>query len=328
MEKYYIFRKKCKVSDTKLRRHLRLINAGKKSKVFEPQSDDEDEDDEHVHSMAFFNEFSKEENTKKLLETVERENEFEERIQIALLERSGEQEKLVQERIQIEVAKITDELKKQIDNRVRLTVEKKMEKNKENVQELIDLALNSERETIRKEEVERILSSTKKHMETEMSKISVFKKTETTNVIEPESSISSPKMKKRKIESSVVLNKFAKLPKQEQNYDEIYVEGLESYQPEMEEEYIENDEHENSNIFTITVNEDDNNDESIVVQAKTNKSEIVIPDEADPEEIEEEMDYEDYESEHSNKDNDVDEEPDDLESITKAVKVFFIYLFF
>lgn len=316
-----MFKKKCKVSDTKLRRHLRLINAGKTSKVFEPQSDDEDEDDEHESIQAFLNEFSQVENSKKLLENKERENEFEERVQIAILEKTEDQENIIRDRVQLEIAKKTEELKRKFDQRVKISVDRQVEQNKENVQELIDAALNAEREKIRKEEVERILSSTKKHMEVEMSKISVFKK----NEIEQESprkTVSKPTiLKKRKIESeTVVLNKFVQLSKQERNYDnEIYEEESENYPSAMEEEYIENDE--NSDIFTITVNEnEDNNDECIIVEArsKNRKSsvETVIPDDVEPDVDDEYMDYEnDYQSDQSDK----DDEPD-MESITKAVK--------
>lgn len=46
LEKSYVFRKKCKISDTKLRRHFRLINAGKKSRLFDEDQDNDDEDEE------------------------------------------------------------------------------------------------------------------------------------------------------------------------------------------------------------------------------------------------------------------------------------------
>lgn len=317
MEKYYVFKKKCKVSDTKLRRHLRLINAGKISKVFEPQSDDEDDDDEKSLIQEFFDDYSKEENLKKILELEERENEFEERIQLAILERSEDQENIIKDRVQMEIAKKTEELKKKFDQRVKTTVDRKMEQSQENVQELIAHALDAEREKIRKEEVERILSSTKKHMEVEMSKISVFKKKE----ISQESSDLKPKsVKRRRIESeTIVLNKFVQLTKQEKNYNkEVYDdEELENYPSAMEEEYIDN--YENSEIFTISVNKNDQNDDSIVVQAKSmnrkSSEEIVIPDDAQPDD-DDELEYNDYQSDQSNK----DDEPDDIESITKAVK--------
>lgn len=235
------------------------------------------------------------------------------------MERSEDQEKIINERVQTEMATKTEELKTKFDQRVKLTVERKLEQNKENVQELIEAALDAERDKIRKEEVERILSSTKKHMEVEMSKISVFKKKEILSEQESESSPSKPKSKKRKIEpETIVLNKFVQLTKQEQNCNE---DETENYQSTMEEEYIETDG--NSDIFTITVNEDDQNDDSIVVKAKSKKNplaETVIPEEVEPEE-EEELEYNDYQSDNSNKDDD----PEDIESITKAVKVIFFF---
>lgn len=51
LEKFYLFRKKSKNADTKLRRHLRLINSGKTSNVFE---EDDDDNDEYEQSMAYF----------------------------------------------------------------------------------------------------------------------------------------------------------------------------------------------------------------------------------------------------------------------------------
>lgn len=52
LEKFYLFRKKSKNADTKLRRHLRLINAGKVSNVFEEEDDDSDECEQSIAFLA------------------------------------------------------------------------------------------------------------------------------------------------------------------------------------------------------------------------------------------------------------------------------------
>ncbi|XP_055905623.1 zinc finger and SCAN domain-containing protein 12 [Eupeodes corollae] len=50
LEVSYYFRKKCQISDGKLRKHIRMLNAGKKSRVFVKSSDeDDDEDEEELH---------------------------------------------------------------------------------------------------------------------------------------------------------------------------------------------------------------------------------------------------------------------------------------
>lgn len=55
LEKFYYFRKKSKNSDTKLRRHMRLINAGKPSKVFENAGGEDDEhEDDYIESRELF----------------------------------------------------------------------------------------------------------------------------------------------------------------------------------------------------------------------------------------------------------------------------------
>lgn len=55
LEKFYYFRKKSKNSDTKLRRHLRLINAGKPSNVFATAGgEDDDYEDDYIESRELF----------------------------------------------------------------------------------------------------------------------------------------------------------------------------------------------------------------------------------------------------------------------------------
>uniref|UniRef100_A0A1I8NDY2 Zinc-finger double domain protein n=1 Tax=Musca domestica TaxID=7370 RepID=A0A1I8NDY2_MUSDO len=46
LEKFYLFRKQSQASDSKLRKHIRLLSLGKKSKVFKKATDDDDDDDE------------------------------------------------------------------------------------------------------------------------------------------------------------------------------------------------------------------------------------------------------------------------------------------
>lgn len=52
MEKFYLFRKKSKNADTKLRRHLRLVNSGKVSNVFEEEDDDNEECEQSIALLA------------------------------------------------------------------------------------------------------------------------------------------------------------------------------------------------------------------------------------------------------------------------------------
>lgn len=52
LEKFYLFRKKSKNADTKLRRHLRLLNAGKVSNVFEEEDDDSEECEQSIAILA------------------------------------------------------------------------------------------------------------------------------------------------------------------------------------------------------------------------------------------------------------------------------------
>lgn len=52
LEKFYLFRKKSKNADTKLRRHLRLVNAGKVSYVFEEEDDDNEECEQSIAFLA------------------------------------------------------------------------------------------------------------------------------------------------------------------------------------------------------------------------------------------------------------------------------------
>ncbi|XP_037027660.1 zinc finger protein 12 [Bradysia coprophila] len=52
LEKFYLFRKKSKNADTKLRRHLRLVNAGKVSNVFEEEDDDSEECEQSIAILA------------------------------------------------------------------------------------------------------------------------------------------------------------------------------------------------------------------------------------------------------------------------------------
>ncbi|XP_055377407.1 zinc finger protein 480-like [Condylostylus longicornis] len=65
LEKFYLFRKKCQISDVKLRKHVRYISSGKVSKVFS-QSNDDDEDDydeDFINSQKFIATFENEEKT-------------------------------------------------------------------------------------------------------------------------------------------------------------------------------------------------------------------------------------------------------------------------
>lgn len=62
LEKFYLFRKKSKNADTKLRRHLRLVNAGKASNVFEEEDDD---NEEYEQSMVFLAKWENEQVTKQ-----------------------------------------------------------------------------------------------------------------------------------------------------------------------------------------------------------------------------------------------------------------------
>lgn len=52
LEKCYLFRKKSKNADRKLRRHVRLVTAGKASNVFEEEDDDNEECEQSVAFLA------------------------------------------------------------------------------------------------------------------------------------------------------------------------------------------------------------------------------------------------------------------------------------
>ncbi|XP_031631285.1 zinc finger protein 12-like [Contarinia nasturtii] len=86
LEKSFLFRTKCKNSDLKLRRHFRLINAGKVSHVFD---DSEDEfEDEYTESMKVIDALEKRlEEKQKTHEIIEKEIEEEkkEEIQTSIL---------------------------------------------------------------------------------------------------------------------------------------------------------------------------------------------------------------------------------------------------
>ncbi|XP_067618970.1 DNA ligase 1-like isoform X2 [Eurosta solidaginis] len=53
LEKSYYFRKRSQLSDNKLRKHIRLLNLGKKSKVFQKNEDNDEEELEFEDSIIF-----------------------------------------------------------------------------------------------------------------------------------------------------------------------------------------------------------------------------------------------------------------------------------
>ncbi|KAL5284869.1 hypothetical protein ACFFRR_006904 [Megaselia abdita] len=66
LEKSYLFRKRCQISDNKLKKHLRFVNAGRVSKVFQKSDEDDDEEFELEDSKTFLKKV--EDNEKKLKE--------------------------------------------------------------------------------------------------------------------------------------------------------------------------------------------------------------------------------------------------------------------
>lgn len=66
LEKSYLFRKRCQISDNKLKKHLRFVNAGRVSKVFSKSEEEDDDEFELEDSKLFLKKV--EDNEKKLKE--------------------------------------------------------------------------------------------------------------------------------------------------------------------------------------------------------------------------------------------------------------------
>lgn len=87
LEQFYYFRKKSKNCDTKLRRHIRLINAGKESDSLFTTDDELEED--YIESRAFFERWDEEKRIRDDEERQEKDRMFQESLQQAIeLERN------------------------------------------------------------------------------------------------------------------------------------------------------------------------------------------------------------------------------------------------
>ncbi|CAD7077863.1 unnamed protein product [Hermetia illucens] len=105
--RFYCFRKRCQISDVKLRKHIRLTNAGKVSHVFKPkdEEDDDDDDEKFKDSLNLLKEIEKEEQEKQS----QRDAELEEKIRQKL--REEETNKIFEEAITFFNNKISNKSK-------------------------------------------------------------------------------------------------------------------------------------------------------------------------------------------------------------------------
>lgn len=105
--RFYCFRKRCQISDVKLRKHIRLTNAGKVSHVFKPkdEEDDDDDDEKFKDSLNLLKEIEKVEQEKQS----QRDAELEEKIRQKL--REEETNKIFEEAITFFNNKISNKSK-------------------------------------------------------------------------------------------------------------------------------------------------------------------------------------------------------------------------
>ncbi|XP_017131529.1 zinc finger and BTB domain-containing protein 17 isoform X2 [Drosophila elegans] len=112
LEKSFLFRQRCQASEKKLRKHIRLLGLGKRSRVFSKDPDDYDEDElEFEDSIAFI---ERQDKVRKLQDDKWRE-EFKE-------EQAAEfNKRLVKSRLELR-AKLTTEIRKGLAEEVRSEV--------------------------------------------------------------------------------------------------------------------------------------------------------------------------------------------------------------
>ncbi|XP_061391388.1 zinc finger protein 782 [Musca vetustissima] len=148
LEKSYLFRKQSQTSDSKLRKHIRLLSLGKKSKVFKKSTDDDDDDDELEFQDSI--DFIKQHEDKLKAEEEAKLQRFRDEMK---LEQEAELEKC-KETMKI---KCREEVRREVEQVVRKELEQEMQKEMKEVlmpkirNECMEKARESLREEVREE---------------------------------------------------------------------------------------------------------------------------------------------------------------------------------
>lgn len=167
LEKFYYFRKKSKNSDTKLRRHLRLLNAGKPSQVFNV-SDDEEEDD-YVESRELFELWDA-----QRLAAESKDREKRNRSNAVLVQKAIAEER---EKFRAtEAVRITAELREQLETELRDQVEQELREKleplmQEQIETQIERVIKQRQVEQIKREVQEVLKSQKEELRAEYRKM-------------------------------------------------------------------------------------------------------------------------------------------------------------
>ncbi|XP_065371513.1 zinc finger and SCAN domain containing protein 4D [Calliphora vicina] len=122
LEKSYLFRKQSQSSDAKLRKHMRLIGMGRKSKVFDKKLEEDDDDDEIElqDTLAFIKE---QEDIHKQME----KSKFDTIINEMKLQNELDLKK-IKENLRVKCREeLTPEIREQLRNELRLEVETELE---------------------------------------------------------------------------------------------------------------------------------------------------------------------------------------------------------
>lgn len=162
LERFYFFRKKSKNSDTKLRRHLRLINAGKTSQVFNVSDDDDEDEDDYVESRRLFERWDDEKAVEEAKAMEERSRREALAMQVA---RDEERERFRAEesaRIAIELRdELEPEIREQVEQELRDTLEPLM---RDQIEKQIEIAVKQRQVEQIKREVQEVLKSQKEEL--------------------------------------------------------------------------------------------------------------------------------------------------------------------
>lgn len=247
LEKFYFFRNKSKNNDTKLRRHLRLINAGKPSQVFNV-TDDEDDEDDYIESRRLFALWDQAKKIAADQAVVQRNQCNANALRQAIAE---EKVKFREEEAHRIAAELRDELepeiREQVEQELRETLEPLM---RDQIEQQIEKAIKQRQVDQIKREVQEVLKSQKIELMEEYRKMH-----KTANKIEH----AKPKATPRTVQEELVKNtEIDKKNHQFEGSDDV-TDGQ-----EYEVIYNENEAQENLNNpdddeFVLPTNDDNHN---------------------------------------------------------------------
>lgn len=137
LEKSFLFRQRSQTSDKKLRKHIRLVSMGKKSRVFAKAEDNESDEDEleFAESIEFINKLEKQRETVtqkwRELYKEEQEKELISRLETMRDEQRAEVRKELEEEVRDHVRQqleeeVRDQVRQQLDETVRDNVRQQL----------------------------------------------------------------------------------------------------------------------------------------------------------------------------------------------------------